>query len=163
MIMTKLANSRHCFVCGLENEFGLRLRLDSPREGFVSGKISIPQAYQGWPGIVHGGIITAILDEAAGRTADTTGIPKSVYMTGTLKIRYRHPAKCDVPLLVEAELINRKGRVVTTKSRLLDESRQLLAEAEIIFVQLENDLGMDHHNAGDEWILDGVEEKSDDL
>jgi hypothetical protein len=39
----------------------------------------------------------------------------------------------------------------------------VLAEAEIIFVQLENDLGMDHHNAGDEWILDGVEEKSDDL
>lgn len=159
--MTKLANSKYCFVCGLENKDGLKLMLESPAAGQVTGRISVPGKFQGWPGIVHGGIIAAILDEAAGRTA-TEQVPKHVYLTGTMNVRYRHPVKCETPLLVEAEMVSRKGRVVTSRSRLMDETRSVLAEAEIIYVQLEEDPGFDHTGRQDEWIVEGDEERPDD-
>lgn len=160
--MTQLANSKYCFICGLENKDGLKLILESPAEGRVVGRFSVSEKYQGWPGIVHGGVIAAVLDEAAGRTPETEPIPKHVYLTGTMKVRYRQPVKCNTPLIVEAEMINRKGRVVTSRSRILDESRTVLAEAENIYVQLEKDYGMDHSGSQDEWILKGDEESSND-
>jgi acyl-coenzyme A thioesterase PaaI-like protein len=159
--MTKLANSKYCFVCGLENQDGLKLILESPQAGRVTGRINIPGKFQGWPGIVHGGIIAAILDEAAGRTATET-IPNQVYLTGTMNVRYRHPVKCETPLLVEAEMIHRKGRVVTSRSKLLDESRLVLAEAEIVYVQLEQDPGFGHTERQDEWLVEDDEERPND-
>lgn len=159
--MTKLANSKYCFVCGLENKDGLRLMLESTDDGRVTGKFSVPTKFQGWPGIVHGGIIAAILDEAAGRTA-TEQIPKHVYLTGTMNVRYRHPVKCDTPLWVEAEMVHRKGRVVTSKSWILDETKTVLSEAEIVYVQLEEDPGFDHSGRQEAWIIEGDEERSDD-
>lgn len=159
--MTKLANSKYCFVCGLENADGLKLILESPVEGKVTGGISIPEKFQGWPGIVHGGIIAAILDEAAGRTASDQ-IPKLVYLTGTMNVRYRHPVKCNLPILVEAELVKRKGRVVTSRSRIMDESRLILADAEIVYIQIDQDSGFSQNMEQDEWIVESGEETKDD-
>jgi acyl-coenzyme A thioesterase PaaI-like protein len=160
--MTRLANTRHCFVCGLENQYGLHLVLESQISGHVNGRISIPRKFQGWPGIAHGGIIAAILDEAAGRTVEDKAIPEQAYVTGTLNVRYRQPVKCDIPLIIEAELLKRNGRVVTSKSYLLDEDRHLLAEAEGIFVQVEVEYMAARAELEDEWVPVENEENSDD-
>jgi len=151
--MKRLANSKYCFVCGIENADGLKLVLQSEEEGRVSGKISIPQKFEGWPGIVHGGILTAILDESAGRTIETQPYPKETFLTGTITVRFRHPAHSHTPLLVEAELIKRQGRVAVAKSQILDESRLVLAEAEVTFVKLQIEIGVDHTGRTDEWVM----------
>ena len=160
--MTRLANSRYCFVCGLENQDGLHLVMESQGKGRVKGRINIPRKFQGWPGIAHGGIISAILDEAGGRTTEDKAIPEHVYLTGTLNVRFRHPVKCDIPLLVEAELIKRHGRVVTSRSCLMDEERLVLAEAEGTYVQIETEFETGLASAGDEWVLVEDKEGSDD-
>ncbi len=157
--MTRLANSKNCFVCGVENENGLKLVLESKKEGHVSGKFSVSRKFEGWPGIVHGGILAAIMDEAAGRTTETEPIPKQTFFTGTLTTHYRHPVHCDIPLLVEAEVVSRRGRVVTTKSRIMDESRQVLAESEIVYVQILIPIEFDHTSSSDEWVVLPGEEK----
>jgi len=156
--MKRLANSKHCFVCGVENENGLKLILESEKEDHVSGKISISRKFEGWPGIVHGGILAAILDEAAGRTTETEQIPNQTFFTGTLTVHYRHPVHCDTPLLVEAEVVSRRGRVVTTKSRIMDESRLVLAEADIVYVQVQQPIGFDHTSPSDQWVMVPSEE-----
>ena len=68
--MTRLANSRYCFVCGPENQNGLHLDMESRGKGRVNGRFNLPKKFRGWPGLAHGGIISAILDEAAGRTTE---------------------------------------------------------------------------------------------
>lgn len=160
--MKRLASSKHCFVCGVENEAGLKLALYSEREGHVTGRFVIPEKFQGWPGIAHGGVLAAILDEAAGRTADAEAIPTNFYVTGSLSVKYRHPVKCGIPLIVEAELVKRKGRVVIGKSWIMDESKLVLAEANITYVQVDSNIVKDHSDSADEWVLDQDQENSDD-
>ena len=60
-------NSRHCFVCGLENNYGLKLRFKETGPGEVTADYTVPEHFQGYPGVVHGGIVTAMLDEVTGR------------------------------------------------------------------------------------------------
>jgi len=157
--MTRLANSKYCFVCGVENADGLNLVLYSEKEGFVTGMISIPQRFEGWPGIVHGGILTAILDESAGRTIETQPFPKETFLTGTIVVRFRRPAHSETPLRVEAELIKRKGRIAVAMSRILDDSGKVLAEAEVTFVKVLQEVGIDHVGRVDEWVMVQGEEK----
>ena len=61
------ANSKFCFVCGLANTYGLKLRFYTTAPGEVTADYVVTEQYQGFPGIVHGGIVAAMLDEAAGR------------------------------------------------------------------------------------------------
>ena len=160
--MKRLANSKYCFVCGIKNTNGLKLVLESEMEGRVSGKISIPSKFEGWPGIIHGGILSAILDESAGRAIETEVYPKQTFLTGTLTVHFRHPAPSETPLLVEAELVRRKGRVAVAKSTIMDESRLVLAEAEGTFVQLVQEIGIDHTGMKDEWVMVEGEENEND-
>ena len=53
--------SRHCFICGRENPVGLKMDFYFVAPGQVLSELIIPAAYQGYPGMVHGGIIAAVL------------------------------------------------------------------------------------------------------
>jgi acyl-coenzyme A thioesterase PaaI-like protein len=67
MIKLKQANARDCFVCGVENPVGLHLKFYQTSPNEVTANLTVPEYYQGYPGILHGGIAAALLDEAAGR------------------------------------------------------------------------------------------------
>lgn len=60
-------NSRHCFVCGVENPHGLHLTFKQTAPDEVTVEYTVPEHFQGYPGVVHGGIVAAMLDEVAGR------------------------------------------------------------------------------------------------
>lgn len=151
--MSRLANSRYCFVCGIENANGLKLILDSDAPGHVSGKVVIPSRFDGWPGIVHGGILSAILDESAGRSIESAPYPNETFLTGTLNVRFRRPAYSETALFVEAELVRRKGRVAVATSKIMDEDGHVLAEAEGTFVKIMEENAMNHTGKSDEWIM----------
>jgi hypothetical protein len=51
----KQANSNQCFVCGVNNSFGLKIKFYEPQPGEVEAEIKLPKQYQGYPGVVHGG------------------------------------------------------------------------------------------------------------
>lgn len=68
--MERQPTSRSCFVCGRENALGLATRRVSDRAvGEARTTLEIPERFNGFPGVVHGGIVAALLDEAAARTA----------------------------------------------------------------------------------------------
>jgi acyl-coenzyme A thioesterase PaaI-like protein len=74
--MKKQSNSKNCFVCGVENIQGLQIDFYEVEAGKVTAAITVPQHFQGYPGIVHGGIIAAMLDEVAGRTVIQSEPPR---------------------------------------------------------------------------------------
>ncbi len=85
--MKKRPNSRLCFGCGLENPFGLHLIFYETRSGEVAVDFTPPEHFQGSPGVMHGGIVTSILDEAACRSL--MGIfPPSFMFTTNLEVKY---------------------------------------------------------------------------
>ncbi|NPA07323.1 MAG: PaaI family thioesterase, partial [Chloroflexi bacterium] len=65
-------NSAHCFVCGLRNPYGLKMRFLQIAPDRVRAYAVVPEVYQGYPGVVHGGILAAMMDEVTGRAASGT-------------------------------------------------------------------------------------------
>ena len=66
--MIKQPTSRTCFACGRENDSGLKMTwYNNPESNQVEASVTIDEHFNGYPGIVHGGIVAAILDETSGR------------------------------------------------------------------------------------------------
>ena len=129
-------NSLHCFVCGLENPFGLQLRFYSTAPGEVSVEYTVPDHYQGYPGVVHGGIVAAMLDEATGRVfMGDPAAPRFMY-TARLDIRYRKNVPVGKPLKVVGRAGKNKGRTATASGAIYGPEGELLAEAEALLVDV---------------------------
>lgn len=112
MKMDKQPASRMCFVCGRQNPFGLKLDIytDAERRE-VRAEVTLGDNYQGYPGVVHGGIVSAILDEVSGRAVLLAehGGPDNLMMTLKLEVRYRNPTPTNTPLVVVGT-ITKPGR-----------------------------------------------------
>ncbi len=107
----ELAFSDMCFGCGKKNECGLKLSISYSGNRAKSKKI-FEERFQGWNGIVHGGIITAAIDEvmayAVGSATGKTGV------TAELTIRFKKPVKIGEEYDIDAEVVefNRRKAVV---------------------------------------------------
>jgi len=88
-----------CFVCGLQNPVGLKMAFyNDPETGRVQADLIVPDEYQGYPGVVHGGIVAAVLDEVSGRAVMMGGSDENLMATLRLTIRYRRPTPTETPL-----------------------------------------------------------------
>ena len=125
----KQPNSRHCFVCGIENRhgFGLAFYEVGPEE--VEANVVIPEKFEGYPGIAHGGIVAALLDEITWR-ASVIGQPEQLVVTGRLDMRLRKPVPVGAPLRLRGVLRRRKAHVAEAHGELYLETGDLAAEAE---------------------------------
>jgi uncharacterized protein (TIGR00369 family) len=91
--------SNLCFLCGKDNPRGLKLVWYNNEESrTVSTDFSIPEYYRSYPGIVHGGIIAAILDETSGRATLLSGGFDNLMVTLKLEVVYKKVTPTDTPL-----------------------------------------------------------------
>ncbi len=98
--MSRQPTSRMCFVCGRDNPVGLQLEFHEVEEGNqVRADLTVPDEYQGYPGIVHGGIVSAILDEVAGRAVILGGGDERLMATLRMTVRFRKPTPTETPLI----------------------------------------------------------------
>ncbi len=98
--MSRQPTSRSCFVCGRENPVGLKVSWDQhPEAGEIRGTVTVPGHFNGYPGVTHGGIVGALLDETAGRTILMDGGFEDLMVTAKLEVVYRRPTPTGVPLL----------------------------------------------------------------
>ena len=131
----KQPNSLQCFACGLENSFGLRIRFYDNGVDEVAASYVIPDHYQGYPGIVHGGITATILDELVGRAVMAENLGKFM-VSAKLEVRYRKPIPTDEPLRLTGKVLSRRGRIATSRAEIRLPDGTLAAEAEATLVRL---------------------------
>lgn len=106
--------------------------------------------HQGGPGLVHGGIVGAALDEACGLLATWYRFPT---VTARISIRYRRPVPINRELRLSARVTESRGRRIEIAGELTD-GEELLTEAEGTFlhVPLEHFLATpEGRAAGDAW------------
>ncbi len=104
-------SSRTCFVCGRENAGGLRARWWSDRgAGEARGELSIPERFNGFPGVVHGGIVAALLDEAMVRSALLGGGFEDLIVTARMEVTYLAPVPTGTAVTVVGRTLRRGGR-----------------------------------------------------
>jgi acyl-coenzyme A thioesterase PaaI-like protein len=130
----KQPSSKTCFVCGRENLIGLKLEFYTLEPGVVRSDINIPEEYAGYPGIIHGGVIAAILDECGGRAQMME--PNHFMVTAQLSVRYRHPVPSHTNLVVYGQAGDRRGRVSFAHSEIQNLEGDILAEAELVLVDV---------------------------
>lgn len=130
--------SRSCFICGVENPIGLHMRFyESDIEPVeVTAEYTVPAQYQGYPGVVHGGIVAAMLDEATSRTI-FRGDPPRFVVTARLNVRYRRPVPVETPLRLVGRIVKDKGKVITVAGQVFGPGSELLAEAEAVIVEVD--------------------------
>ena len=102
--------------------------------GRCHAEVVIPVHYEGYPGVVHGGIVAAILDETGGRALMTD--PNRFMVTAQLNVRYRKPVPSETLLEVIGMAIERKGRVSKAHSEIKNQAGEVLAEAELVLVDI---------------------------
>ncbi|KAJ7288631.1 HotDog domain-containing protein [Mycena rebaudengoi] len=88
----------------------------------------------GHDGIIHGGLLATLLDEALARNA-FTNFPEKVGVTATLQLFYRAPTRADQFVIIKTQLVDVKGRKVTVSGRVEDLEGTLLVEATALFIQ----------------------------
>ncbi|MDH5507214.1 MAG: PaaI family thioesterase [Anaerolineae bacterium] len=133
--MTKLPNSLHCFVCGLENGDGLKLEFYKDGPDSVAAEYTVPAKFQGYPGVVHGGIVATMLDEIAGRVFMIDDPNRFMY-TARLTTRYRTPVPTEKPLRLVGRIVKDRARLAESRAELYGPDGDLLADAEALLVSL---------------------------
>ena len=131
----KQPNSNHCFVCGVSNPIGLNLSFYLTGPGEVTAEYTVPYDYEGYPGVVHGGIVAAMLDEVCGR-AHMSGNPPRFMYTARLEVRYRKNVPIGQPLRVVGRVEKSKNRSATSKAVIYGPDGTALAEAEALLIDL---------------------------
>lgn len=91
----------NCVACGFANERGLHLEYTSLREGRVTATFYCRDTLEGYPGILHGGIITMVMDSAMGNCLFARG--KST-VTVEMTTKFRHPVLAGREATVSAML-----------------------------------------------------------
>lgn len=138
--MKKQANSRHCFVCGVNNDNGLKIKFYDEKPGSVLASVVVPRHFQGYPGIVHGGVIAAMLDEVSGRTAMGDLENTRWMVTASLSIRYRRPVPVEKPLKLVGTLKQDSGLIIRAHGEIQDENGLLLAEGDAVMTNVPKNL-----------------------
>ena len=135
--MEKLPRSRGCFVCGKPEDNPRSLGVDIFWDGGEEKteiKISPDHTWCGYEGIVHGGLIASVFDDAmAWAVRQTIG---GWAVTGEMSVRYLRPVKANHEYTVEGRVDKLSGRRITTAALMTDERGKKVAEAKALFIRV---------------------------
>ncbi len=118
-----------CVVCSSENEKGLCLQFNATSKGGVEARFRCSDVLQGYPGMAHGGIVTAILDGAMCNCLFACG---RAAVTAEMKTRFRHSLALGKEAKVTAETTKVSRRVFKLKSKIIQDGK-IIANAEATY------------------------------
>lgn len=118
-IVNRQKISKNCFVCGVENDLGLKTKFYETSSEEIIAVFTPNDKLQSYPNILHGGISATILDETIGRALMIKYGADSFGVTVELNLRYKKP----VPLNQELKVV---ARVTSDRGRLFEGSGELI-------------------------------------
>ena len=139
-----------CWGCAVGTDgLGFDWRLE---RGTLHAEHVVAERYQGAPGMAHGGIVAALLDEACGQVARPLVSPA---VTSRLEVRYLAPVPVEEPLRISAHVVEVGDRRVGAEASILDRDGLVLAHAraDVVLVRPEHFLTTERGRArGLDWL-----------
>jgi acyl-coenzyme A thioesterase PaaI-like protein len=126
-----MRDSSWCFACGTRNPIGLHLHFVEDGDG-IRAEFTPGRQYEGYQGLLHGGIVATALDEAMAMLLHLRGREG---LTGRLDIRFRQEAPVGRRLVVSARIREERAKYYATEAALALADGTLLAEARATFVR----------------------------
>ena len=146
--LQKQPNSRMCFVCGMDNAIGLKLFFYTDDQGRCIARFRPCEEHQGFPGALHGGIISTLLDETMGRVL----VPDNVWaITARLEIKFAKPVPLDRELTVIGELTRNRSRAYEAKGEIRLPDGTVLVEGSGLYVRIPDEAVQETRSALDFW------------
>lgn len=125
-------NEQYCFGCGRHNPIGFHLTFRRDDEWVVTEYVPRPED-QGFPGIMHGGLLSLLLDEAMGWAMYADRI---FAVTAKMETRFRTRVGLDGPLTVRARVTRRAGKRIELEANVRDATGARLVEASGLFLRM---------------------------
>ena len=125
-----------CFGCSPHNPIGLRLKFTE--EGEICRSVfTSTREHEGWPGIMHGGILTTLLDEVMG---NWLWFREIVAMTVELNVKFIKPVSIGQTITIEGKMDEQKGRVIMLEGQILLPDGTVAVKATAKFIQVKNSI-----------------------
>ncbi len=144
--------SRMCAVCGMENTSSLGARFYTLESGELAGVFMPQEEHQGYPGRLHGGLASTILDETIGRAVNMTD-PDAWGVTIELTVKYRKPVPLDGEVVARARITKDSGRMFegSGEIRLADGSVAVEARGRYLRLPIEK---IAEGDMDEDWFAD---------
>jgi uncharacterized protein (TIGR00369 family) len=122
-----------CFVCGSENPAGLHVRFAREGDEGCRAEYTAHGDHVGWPGLMHGGLLFTLMDEAVAWAVCYAGLRG---VTGRAEVRFRRPLTVGSRVAVTGRVVDRARRAVRVRAeiRRLDDTAELIADMEAMMV-----------------------------
>ncbi len=129
-----LPHSDGCFVCGHENNYGLKVQF-YVKDNTVRVDLNFADHFKSYPHVTHGGIQASILDEAMGWAAFTFSNSETFFFTRELTLTYKRNAPLEQPLLLITEYtgVDSHGMLHLTKGKIVDMDGKVITIAKGMF------------------------------
>ena len=121
-----------CFACEQKNPVGLKLRFNFDGDDYVT-TLHVQPEYQGWTGIIHGGLLATALDETMARLLWEKDLNA---ITGRLEVRYHEPVRIGDSLRIRARITRQRPPVIETEAEALNAQGATVAEARAVSMEV---------------------------
>jgi uncharacterized protein (TIGR00369 family) len=129
--MNKFLDNNFCFACGRDNTRGLQLQFQYDRQhDGVNAEIIFPDHFQGWSGVVHGGLVATVLDEIMVKSTEAKGF---VCVTAEIFIKYKNPALTNTKYFVSGKIVDMKRKLIFSEGHISDMDNRIIAHARAKF------------------------------
>ena len=122
----------------MENPIGMHLHMYEVEPGVIESKYRAPEHFQGYPGVLHGGIVAAIIDEISGRAHMGSEVTNPRFMfTGKMEVKYRKNVPIGKMLKIVGKAGKSRGKIAEAWAGIYDaETDELLAEGTVMHVDV---------------------------
>lgn len=134
-VKRKQANGKNCIICGMENNLGVKAQFYEMENGMLCTLLEFKECHQSYPERVHGGMITALLDEMIGRVVWTIE-PQTFGVTTSIKVDFKKPVPYGVPLKGVSYITKNSSRLFYASGELRDMDGNVLAKAEGVYLKM---------------------------
>jgi uncharacterized protein (TIGR00369 family) len=157
-VTRKQPNSKMCFVCGLENRFGLKSRFYELEDGQIMAIFQPADEHQGYPGRLHGGIAATILDETIGRAIMVSRSDNVWGVTISFSMKLRRPVPMDGELRVVARIVSEGKRSFVGEGEILLADDRVAIEGKGKYLKMDIEKSPDFDHEGDDWVVNNLPE-----
>jgi acyl-coenzyme A thioesterase PaaI-like protein len=162
-VLKKQYISKMCFVCGVKNDFGLHANFYETDANELVALINPSEQHQGYPGRMHGGIATAILDETIGRSI-CSGKDEQIWsVTLELKTKFRKPIPLGQELKIVARVTSEGTRSFEGTGEIVLPNGDIAVSAEGKYMKVNIERIADNPEVDDNWFLPDSQDDTSEI
>jgi len=134
--MKAIPNYPNCFVCGDKNKRGLKIAFYY-ENGKAKAQYTPTREFEGYKDILHGGILSTLLDEVMIYSLIAKGI---ITVTVQMEVKFKKPAKIGETLYMEGKITDDKGKILCTEGKIFQKDGTIIAQSKGKYFRAEGDM-----------------------